>query len=62
MYEHVMCINPLNLTPRSSTHEFFTRLGFEGTFKSEFARSQGATRSFTSPMAWKHSSLASQVS
>lgn len=44
MYEHVICINPLNLTLRSSTPDFFTRLGFEGTLTSEFARSQGGRR------------------
>ena len=44
MYEHVICINPLNLTLRSSTPDFITRLGFEGTLNSEFARSQGGRR------------------
>ena len=44
MYEHVICINPLNFTLRSSTPDFFTRLGFEGTLTSEFARSQGGRR------------------
>ena len=55
MYEHVICINPLNLTLRSSTPNFFTRLGFEGTFKSEFARSQGGRRGSDpdpSPVPW----------
>ena len=55
MYEHVICINPLNLTLRSSTPDFFTRLGFEGTFKSEFARSQGGRKGSDpdpSPVLW----------
>ena len=44
MNEHVICINPLNLTLRSSTPDFFTRLGFEGTLTFEIARSQGGRR------------------
>ena len=66
MYEHVICINPLNLTLRSSTPDFFTRLGFEGTlvFWNCALPSEGkggATQA--SPVLWhgKHSSLAPQV-
>ena len=58
MYEHVICINPLNLTLRSSTPDFFTRLGFEGILvfwncALPLEGEGGATQSFTSPLARK---------